>query len=464
MAASTRPLVWDFYRVVGSASGLGGTVEYYEESGQSIWLDSNGLTTETTTVEDGHWEDTTWSEDIQIMPDSHSLLALDHPSNGVLYGVTVRDGQLWFYRYVYAMDIGDMVKNGTWRSNNDSAIEQVNIQLTNTSNDLFSADATLFQPGARLKLAICMGDSSPYDIGVAHVDEVVFDQLSPTVTMSGRNQTGYYLKDQTFGAATVWEGNGKTVVENILEFAGIKKYAVGPSDTTWTWTFEPEKTVLGGLEHIGAWFAGWEVRELPSGMVIVGYPWWIATNYQATGYYQLNVAREVVRRKTRKASDAAYRQVYVTGKDSSGADLVPAVAPVENFSFWSLPANKIYYDTAPNGLTQEELQAYAEDLAERLQYVGMVDTFNLPFMQPQLMIGDVVQVYYTGDTEAISLGTITSLVHTFGQNGFTTQMTVDSGGNVSENAGATVTRTRALGGYTRQQNVLDFMKNVARGY
>ena len=464
MAASTRPLVWDFYRAVGSASGLGGTVEYYEESGQSIWLDAQGLTTEIATVEDGHWEDTEWSEDIEIMSDDHSLLALDHPSNGVLYGAAVRDGRLWFYRYVYAMDVGDLVRSGSWRASNDSAIEQLSLQLLNVSADLFETDATLFQPGARLSLAVVMGDSAPYDIGVAHLDDVAFDPLSETVSLSGRNQTGYYLKDQTFGAATVWEGNGKTVVENILEFAGIKKYTVGPSDTTWTWTFDPKKTVLGGLEYIGAWFNGWELRELPSGMVIVGYPWWIAANYQATGYYQLNVAREVVRRKTRKNADAAYRQVYVTGTDSTGADLVPAVAPVENFSFWSLPANKIYYDTAPNGLTQEELQAYAEDLAERLQYVGMVDSFTLPFMQPQLMIGDVVQIYYTGDTEAVSLGTITSLTHSFGRSGFSTQLTVDSGGAVSENAGAAVTRTRALGGYTRQQNVLDFMKNVAHGY
>lgn len=464
MAASERPLVWDFYRAVGSASGLGGTVEYYEESGQSIWLDSQGLTTEITTVEEGHWDKAEWSEDIEIMSDDHSLLALDHPSNGVLYGAAVRDGQLWFYRYVYAMDVGDLVRSGSWRASNDSAIEQLNLQLLNVSADLFETDATLFQPGARLSLAVVMGDSAPYDIGVAHLDDVAFDPLSETVSLSGRNQTGYYLKDQTFGAATVWEGNGKTVVENILEFAGIKKYTVGPSDTTWTWTFDPKKTVLGGLEYIGAWFNGWELRELPSGMVIVGYPWWIAANYQATGYYQLNVAREVVRRKTRKNADAAYCQVYVTGTDSSGADLVPAVAPVENFSFWSLPAQKIYYDTTPNGLTQEELQAYAEDLAERLQYVGMVDTFTLPFMQPQLMIGDVVQVYYTGDTEAVSLGTITSLSHTFGQSGFSTQFTVDSGGTVSESAGSAVTRTRALGGYTRQQNVLDFMKNVAHGY
>ena len=138
--------------------------------------------------------------------------------------------------------------------------------------------------------------------------------------------------------------------------------------------------------------------------------------------------------------------------------------PVLPRTQWSLPAQKIYYDTAPNGLTQEELQAYAEDLAERLQYVGMVDSFTLPFMQPQLMIGDVVQIYYTGDTEAVSLGTITSLTHSFGRSGFSTQLTVDSGGAVSENAGAAVTRTRALGGYTRQQNVLDFMKNVAHGY
>lgn len=153
-----------------------------------------------------------------------------------------------------------------------------------------------------------------------------------------------------------------------------------------------------------------------------------------------------------------------TGKDVDGADLTPAVAEVQNFAFWALPANKTYYDTAPNGLTQEELQAYADDMAERLQHVGMVGSFTLPFLQPQLLIGDVVQVYQTGDTEAVSLGTITSLTHTFGKAGFSTQFTVDSGGAVSENAGAALTRTRALGGYTRQQNVLDFVKNVAHGY
>lgn len=464
MAASTRPLVWDFYRTVGSASGLGGTVEYYEESGQSIWLDSQGLTTEITTVEDGHWEDTEWSEDIEIMSDDHKLLALDHPSNGVLYGAAVRDGQLWFYRYVYAMDIGDLVRSGSWKANNDSSIAQLNLQMLNVSEELFETDATLFQPGARLSLAVVMGDSAPYDIGVAHLDDVSFDPLSETVSLSGRNQTGYYLKDQTFGANTVWSGNGKTVVESILDFAGIKNYTVGPSNTEWTWTFEPKKTILGGLEYIGAWFNGWELREMPSGLVVVGYPWWIASNYPTTGYYQLNVGREVMRRKTRKSADAAYCQVYAIGKDKDGADLTPAVSAVNNFAFWSLPANKIYYAAAPNGLTQDELQAYADDLAERLQYVGMVDTFTLPFMQPQLMIGDVVQVYYTGYTEAVSLGTITSLSHTFGQGGFSTQFTVDSGGTVSESAGSAVTRTRALGGYTRQQNVLDFMKNVAHGY
>lgn len=464
MAASTRPLVWDFYRAVGSASGLGGTVEYYEESGQSIWLDSSGLATETTTVEDGHWEGTVWSEDITILPDAHAALALDHPSNGVLYGAALRDGQLWFYRYVYAMDIGDLVRTGSWKASNDSSISQISVQLVNVSNDLFSVETTLFQPGARLSLAVVMGDSAPYDIGVAHLDEVSFDPLSETVPLSGRNQTGYYLKDQTFGVDNSWTGNGKTVVENILTFAGIKQYTVGPSDTEWTWTFQPDKTILGGLEDIGTWFGGWELRELPSGMVVVGYPGWINANYQSTGYYQLNVGREVVRRKTRKNADAAYCQVYVTGKGADGVDLTPAVAEVQNFGFWALPAHKIYYAAAPDGLSQEELQAYADDLAERIQYVGMVDSFTLPFLQPQLLIGDVVQVYQTGDTEAISLGVITSLVHTFGRTGFTTQLTVDSGGAVSENAGAAITRTRALGGYTRQQNVLDFVRNVAHGY
>jgi hypothetical protein len=362
------------------------------------------------------------------------------------------------------MDIGDLVRSGSWKASNDSAIAQMNLQLLNVSNDLYGAEATLFQPGARLSLAVVMGDSAPYDIGVAHLDDVAFDPLSEIVTLAGRNQTGFYLKDQTFGADFSWTGNGQTVVENILAWAGIKKYQVGTSGTTWTWVFDPKNTVLEGLEHIGAWFSGWEMRELPSGMVVVGYPEWIAANFQATGYYQLNVGREVTRRRTRKSADAAYCRVYVTGKDAQGVALAPITQPVRNFDFWGLPAKKTYHDNAPDGLTQEELQAYAEDLAERLQYVGMVDSFTLPFMQPQLLVGDVAQVYYTGDEQATSLGTITSITHSFGQTGFSTAFTVDSGGAESENAGAAVTKTRALGGYTRQQNVLDFMRNVAHGY
>lgn len=58
MAATSQPLIWDFYRQESSdAYDLGGVIHYYDENAQSIFLDVNGnLRTDVYYVDDGQWE------------------------------------------------------------------------------------------------------------------------------------------------------------------------------------------------------------------------------------------------------------------------------------------------------------------------------------------------------------------------------------------------------------------------
>ena len=131
------------------------------------------------------------------------------------------DGALTFLRYIYGMDLSHITESWNWTS--QSAIAQFSGAVQNLGPDIFSFDATLFQPGARIILKIMMGNSQPYPIGVAWLDECNYDIASETVDISGRNSIGYFLKDQTFDDETVWEDGASATVEAILTYAGLKK-------------------------------------------------------------------------------------------------------------------------------------------------------------------------------------------------------------------------------------------------
>ena len=72
MAASENPLVWDFYRQIGSNAGVktGGVVHYYDEEAQDIFLNS-GLKTRLSTPTEGHWETSELSSPSQFINKKH---------------------------------------------------------------------------------------------------------------------------------------------------------------------------------------------------------------------------------------------------------------------------------------------------------------------------------------------------------------------------------------------------------
>lgn len=459
MAATTTPLVWDFWREVEGAEGLGAALEYFTEDSQSLYL-AGGLKTRLAMVEDGHWSEAEPGAEITILSDTPSLSAWDHALTGQLYGVGVSGTELIVYRYLYARELSQLLKDGSWRAKNDSQITQLSLTLKNPGAEIVVGYGTMFEPGARLSVGFCMGLSRAYPMGVAFMDEVDFDAQSATFSLSGRNSIGYRLQQQTFDGETTFTGNGQAVVEWIFARAGITNYAVGPSAEPIEWFFEPSDTFFAGLQKIFEIYPGWDMIETPAGKVVVGYAYF-RSQYIGNGVYQFYEGTDVIKRRTRKNADAAYANVRVTGKAADGTELTPVYLPVENFAYWALGATKTKHVKAADGMTQEQLQAFAEQTAAELAHIGVGETFTSP-PRPWLLVGDVASIVTDGE-ESEDLGLITSITHRFGDSGFFTEFAVDSGGSVeTTRAAGAVTRSASVRGYNRRQDLADLIGVIAK--
>ena len=466
MAATEAPLVWDFYREVGSDidAQLGGVVHYYDEASQTLFL-NGGLKTRTADVEDGHWADSELSSpSIFINEDPYTVLGLDHPSNGVLYGAATDGSTLTFLRYIYAMDISMLMESWSWMSQTDNAIAQFSGSVQNLGPDIFSFDATLFQPGARITVSIMMGNSHPYPIGVVWLDECDYDISSDTVDISGRNTVGYFLKDQTFDDTYSFTGISSDIMTAILTYAGIKKINVQTGTGEMPFTFDPSDALLDGIKEMLSAYtttsSEWKILELPDGTVCVGYEYWLA-NLLPNSYYSFDEGKDVFKRKTSKLSDSSYVAIRATGKDSDDNDLTPVTVAVTNFQYWALGSHRTKHLTAPNGFTQAELQTWAEAQAEKYQYIGIGEDFTGPF-RPQLIVGDVAEV--VEGEEGTSLGLITEVRQVFSRkDGFKTEFSVDSGGVATDGENYVVySRAAEVSGFNRRQRVIDLVRFIAK--
>lgn len=448
-------LIWDFYREIGHVDGTGAVVHYYDEYSQSIYL-SNGIKTKTADVRYGSWENAPLSNEISVVDTEYDLLSVDHPSNGILHCVAIKGNELYYLRYIYAMDISDIIQTGSWRAQVDNAVTQMSISIKNISSAMFAADNTLFNPGAKITLSFRLGDSSPYTIGTAYLDEIDYDRTSPTVNVSGRNTIGYFLKDQTFDLNNSFTGYSHEIAADILELSGMDRYIVGEGTGQMPFTFNYNKTILDGLNDMMSVYTGWKMIELPDGTIVIGYDNFIQ-RWQTAGIYSFHGEKEVFKRKTTKNADAAYTRVLVTGDDG----ISPVLEEINNFAYWALGAHKTAHIKAPAGMTADELAEYAKAIAAKLQFVGMGEDFSSP-LRPQLLVGDVAEVYYDDMQQSTSLGIITEVKHTFGVSGFYTDFSIDSGGIVTDgDSYSIISRSAALGGYNRKQRVTDFIKVVS---
>ena len=464
MATTPTPLVWDFYRQIGNDAHVktGGVVHYYDETAQTIFV-NGGLKTRLSSPVGGQWETAELTEPSQFINEvDYSVLKLDHPANGTLYMAAIVDGNLQYLRYVYAADLSSITAQVTYSSQADNPITQISASVKNISSNFFTDVGTLFNPGAKLSLGISYGDSDVYPIGVAYLDEFSFDPKSGTVPVSGRNAIGYFLKESKFGAHTHFEGLSHEVSKALADFAGVPKFIAQVGSGNIPFDFEPQQTVMEGFEKFNIFYnsleASMRLAELPDGTVISGYDSFVE-NYQRNSYYTFVLGKEVFSRKTSKTADGAYSGVYVTGKDANGEELAPVSVAVDNYRFWNIPANKLLFITAPDGLNQVGLQSFAESEARKQQYIGIGEDFTGP-LRPQLLVGDVAEIQ-DSQGNLTTLGIITEVRHTLGENEISTAFSVDSGGEYTVITNGVRSTVSAASGYNRRQRMVDIIKIVS---
>lgn len=441
-------LDWEFHReIAASGASLGGCVHYFDESAQSMYLTGGKLMARTGEVPFGHWATAELGAPVQIAGD-YARMALDHPANGAIYGIAADAAGLYVLRYVYAMDMTDITESGSWQEQIDNQIKQLQLTVKNVGPNTFTAENTLFNPGAKIAVRFAAGDSSPYAVGVAYLDEVEFDAYGSTVPVSGRNVFGTRLSDQTFDDLNSYGGARDTVVRRILEDAGVTDVLIQPNSSSMTVLFDPSKDILTGLNEALAEL-GWRMVDDATGRVIVGDETFLTTN-APSGRYVFNGGSEVFLRRTSKRIDAAYTRVCVRREDGAVYRTVPS------WDHWQTGARKTKYIDAPEGA---DLEALADKAVAELQYVGIGEQFSAP-IRPQIQVGDTAEIHHDGDTETTTLGIITEITHQFGDRGFITNFSVDSGGAATGEY-EIVSQAAALDGYNRRQRVLDFVALVA---
>lgn len=474
MAETPAPLIWDFWRDAGSTDGLGGVVDYYDCSAQDILLDS-GISQSETFLENGHWEETEWQEPVIIDETGYSLLEIEHPAKGTWYGVAVLPGTIaspfnkfYFLRYQYIMDLGDIVESGSWTAQVDNPICQLNFELENIDEGITSDESSLFQIGAAVELYFCLGNSSEYPIGIAYIDSIDHDILGETVSVSGRNKTGFILNDETFDQDVSTTGLGSDLAEWIFQYFGIQDYEIEetdplPEQVIFDW--KANTTGLTALKDLEQLYSSvypvgimWSFEELPNGKMVMGRDEF-RYRYLPRTYYTFEGNREVFSRKIGKSIDIAYSHVYAVGKDANGDDLDPVTAEVQHRETWNVGPHRTYFAPEIENITQHQLLSYASQYAAMLRDVGVKETFLSP-LRPNLLVGDTANIYYDEDSSHHEdIGVITEVKHSFGKKGFTTEFTLESGGFRSYVAPWVIARTLTTNGDTRRKRLLDFFKD-----
>lgn len=466
---------WDFYRTVATdvsagagVDPVGNLIDYADNSSQSLYIEYGDIMTRTAQISDDDWEHAELDDPIIISvadPDYNlpTASAWTLAYSGMLYGaLRMGDSYLRLVRYGATRNLTDLVRSGSIKLRRDSQITQLSLRLINSGEAFFLGSGSIFVPGSKLVVTVSMGSSGEYDLGVFYLDELNYDRDSAEASVSGRNAIGFWLNSQTFDSNTFFVGNGHEAAAFILELGGITRYEIGPSFVAFDWNFAPEDTLYKGLQKLFEFYPGWAMIELPDGRICIGYPDFLA-QYQANGVYSFAAETDISRRRSKLSADAVYAKVRVTGKDADGVELTPVEVTTSILSGWDVGAQKTRHVKAADGLTQYDLQSYAEQLATDMQNIGVNDTFDGP-MRPWLLPGDIASISSAGGA-AVNLGLITSVTHTFGVTGFFTSFSVDSGGVYYAQSRADqtyATRSASVNGYNRRQDLADLIGVIAQ--
>lgn len=390
---------------------------------------TNRLEAITASVPDGEWGSLSWSEPVPAARDTDvDLLRLRYIPGIGLYGTWLNDGvDHRIGAFEAAANLSAYLVSGSLSFDRTNLVNGLQLELENPEHQLLGEDsASLLYPGARLVLQFRAGNSDAYPIGVRYIDHAEADATGSTLSIEGRNTIGRLLVDQTFD-----EGNHlppqllQHTFEAVLNAAGVPNYVVGPTSFSVGMEFPPAMSYYDGVLELLKTVRDWKIAEDVNGTIRIGFVTGDGSPHDQPGEYTFQRGSEVFSRRIVRDDSQSSARVRVFTADGTVTVYRNVLTP----DGWDVPQGKTLHVQVADGTTLANATDYADNLAEQLASMGVVETFTGPF-RPHLQPGD--QATIVSDNGSTLLGVITTITQKFGKSGFSTEFVVDSGGRVSK--------------------------------
>lgn len=430
-------LIFEEVAMIGSGSSPD-FIQFEKTEGELFFLDGGLLYGTPSDRLNGDFLDPSWYETKNITPQGDTNLS--HLSLNALSGFgivgsfkTPTAQKLIIYEFQH--DISDYLSSGTVKHSIDNPISSFTLAIDNPDikdperpgNIAISEDKGLLNPGAKIQFLFGAGDVDPeFELGQFFIDRSDFSVGTETASVDGRNTIGKVLNDQSVDEDNeYWYAQISENIKKLFHAATITQdYYLVENTTEQAWhSFTPNTSYFKGLESMLEPLPSWKVRELTDGTIVVGSPTY--SGFDTPGIYTFYRDKDVFSRQITRDDAQAYRRVCVHTPDFQ--DYV--YKDVAGYSGWNLQTNKTLYVQVIEGTRRAMLASYADELASRVQDSGKLESFIGP-IRPHLQCGDeAIIIDQNGST---SLGLITEITHKFGKSGFSTDLTVDSGGTVGK--------------------------------
>jgi hypothetical protein len=387
-------------------------------------------------IDNGEWQNTIFQDEVDASPDtgmSHFEVKV-LPGWGIIGGYKAGDiHKMVIYEFAWEMD--RYLNSGSIKHSIDNPISSFTLSLENPDlndpehpgNIAINEENSLLSPGAKVTFKFGAGDDlNDYEMGVFYVDRSNFTLLNETASVDGRNLIGKALKDQTLDESYQTGFNyNNLIIEKFFKHANLdsNQYLIENTSARNWFDFKPNMDILSALNEIFKAMLNWKVRELTDGTIVVGSPnfSWFTSN----GVYNFYRNKDIFSRGIVRDDMGAYRRVCIHDSDFN----IVVYKDVKGYSGWNLQAKKTLYVQVANGTRLSEANLYAEEVANRVDSVGKIESFTGP-LRPHLTCGD--EAVIIDEKGSKSLGLITEITHVFGKSGYYTNFTVDSGGRLGK--------------------------------
>lgn len=362
----------------------------------------------------------------RVSPDDNvSLPSIKRVAHYGGYGFWSAEGDHRFVMFMMPTDISKALIDGSVSFSIGSEVSQMSCSLINIRGELLNRFRALVTPGTMMELYFTLGSAQEVTLGIFYIDRASVSYPDEKVSVSARNAIGKLLKEQTFDEHTDFpEGALIDNMTAIMELAGVEDYFIGDSGKAWRLRFEPDVTLLDGLNRIISLLPGWKIDETQNGTVGVA----AATDprFDQPGTFTFERDKTCWSYSIEFDDSDAASKVCVTCKEPENR----IYKDVPFGKWWVQPSHRTLYVEAAEGASLTELNRMAQELADSLAISGRLETF-VGIFTPQLTLGDEVHIAAAGTSDEL-VGTVTAVTHNFGKSGFYTSFTVDSGGRKSK--------------------------------